>query len=184
MHHSSTNAHLPKIPHLCPMAIIKKIIFLLLLSTALQAQTKAPFVLGVVDTVHSVILQEKRVLNIYLPVGYHPDSAARYPVIYLLDGSADEDFIHVAGLVQFCNFPWVNMLPPSIVVGIANTQRRRDLTFPTTIAQDKKNLSRVGRLCGFYPLYRHRTTALYPTTVQNQRYQYAHRPIAGRLVGH
>lgn len=136
-------------PHLCPMAILKKIIFLLLLSSALQAQTKAPFVLGVVDTVHSTILQEKRVLNIYLPVGYHPDSAARYPVIYLLDGSADEDFIHVAGLVQFCNFPWVNILPPSIVVGIANTQRRRDLTFPTTIAQDKKDFPESGGSAAF-----------------------------------
>jgi uncharacterized protein len=131
------------------MAIFKKIIFLLLLSSTLQAQTKAPFVLGVVDTVHSTILQEKRVLNIYLPVGYHPDSAARYPVIYLLDGSADEDFIHVAGLVQFCNFPWVKLLPPSIVVGIANTNRRRDLTFPTTIAQDKMDYPESGGSAAF-----------------------------------
>lgn len=131
------------------MAILKKIICLLLLSSALQAQTKAPFVLGVVDTVHSTILQEKRVLNIYLPAGYHPDSAARYPVIYLLDGSADEDFIHVAGLVQFCNFPWVNILPPSIVVGIANTQRRRDLTLPTSIARDKKDYPESGGSAAF-----------------------------------
>jgi uncharacterized protein len=131
------------------MTIFKKIISLLLLSSAMQAQTKAPFVLGWVDTVQSTILQEKRVLNIYLPVGYHPDSAARYPVIYLLDGSADEDFIHVAGLVQFCNFPWVNLLPPSIVVGIANTNRRRDFTFPTTVAQDKKDYPESGGSAAF-----------------------------------
>lgn len=131
------------------MAIFKKLIFLLLLSASLQAQTKSPFVLGVVDTVHSAILQEKRVLNIYLPPDYHPDSAARYPVIYLLDGSADEDFIHIAGLVQFCNFPWVNTLPPSIVVGIANTQRRRDLTFPTTIVKDKKDYPESGGSAAF-----------------------------------
>lgn len=96
-----------------------------------------PFVLGVVDTVQSKALNEKRRLNIYLPEGYSPDSAALYPVIYLLDGSADEDFIHVAGLVQFCNFPWIKTLPPSIVVGIANVDRKRDFTFPTTVKQHK-----------------------------------------------
>lgn len=89
-----------------------------------------PFILGHIDTLYSEELGENRVLNIYLPAGYSPDSAATYPVIYLLDGAADEDFIHIAGLVQFCSFPWVERLPPSILVGIANINRRRDFTFP------------------------------------------------------
>jgi hypothetical protein len=97
-----------------------------------------PFVLGRIDEIQSKILAEKRVLNIYLPEGYHKDDSIRYPVIYLLDGSADEDFIHIAGLVQFLNFSWVNILPKSILVGIANVDRKRDFTFPTTIAEDKK----------------------------------------------
>src|SRR5690606_4940720 len=74
-----------------------------------------PFILGVTASIQSAELGEKRILNIYLPEGYSPDSALTYPVIYLLDGSADEDFIHIAGLVQYCNFPWVNMLPKTIV---------------------------------------------------------------------
>ncbi|HOY21456.1 MAG TPA: alpha/beta hydrolase-fold protein [Haliscomenobacter sp.] len=90
-----------------------------------------PFILGHIDTLYSEELGENRILNIYLPTGYSPDSAATYPVIYLLDGAADEDFIHIAGLVQFCSFPWVERLPPSILVGIANVERRRDFTFPT-----------------------------------------------------
>lgn len=100
--------------------------------------TAKPFILGQIDTLPSEILRETRILNIYLPPDYHPDSAARYPVVYLLDGSADEDFIHVAGLLQFCNFPWVKVMPPAIVVGIANVDRRRDFTFPTTVAEDLK----------------------------------------------
>ncbi len=90
---------------------------------------KAAFVLGHIDTLYSKILQEKRVLNIFLPSSYSPDSAYTYPVIYLLDGAADEDFIHIAGLVQFASFPWVEQLPPSILVGIANTDRKRDFTY-------------------------------------------------------
>lgn len=103
-----------------------------------------PFQLGVVDELQSNILGEKRVLNIYLPEGYSPDSARLYPVIYLLDGSADEDFIHIVGLAQFCNFPWIDLLPKSIVVGIANVDRRRDFTFPTTIEKDQKDFPTAG----------------------------------------
>lgn len=103
---------------------------LVLLAKALPGQNN-PFVLGHIDTLHSNMLGETRTLNIYLPPGYSPDSAHTYPVIYLLDGAADEDFIHIAGLVQFASFPWVEHLPPSILVGIANTDRKRDFTYPS-----------------------------------------------------
>lgn len=100
------------------------------------------FVLGKIETIHSVELNENRPLNIYLPEGYDPKES--YPVIYLLDGSADEDFIHIAGLVQFANFEWVNMLPKSILVGISNVDRKRDFTFPTTVEADKKDFPTTG----------------------------------------
>jgi predicted alpha/beta superfamily hydrolase len=70
-------------------------------------------------------------------------------VIYLLDGSADEDFVHVVGLVQFNSFPWVNRVPKSIVVGIANTDRKRDFTYPTSIASDKKLYPTTGGSANF-----------------------------------
>lgn len=96
-----------------------------------------PFVLGFIDEIQSNELNEKRILNIYLPEGYNPKDSIRYPVIYLLDGSADEDFIHIVGLVQFNSFEWVNQVPKSIVVGIATVERRRDFTFPTNVTEDK-----------------------------------------------
>ncbi len=71
-------------------------------------QTSKPFVLGVIDEIQSKELGEKRILNIYLPEGYNKDDTTKYPVIYLLDGSADEDFIHIVGLVQFNSFEWIN----------------------------------------------------------------------------
>jgi predicted alpha/beta superfamily hydrolase len=108
-----------------------------------------PFILGVIEEIQSTHLNEKRILNIYLPDGYNPKDTARYPVIFLLDGSADEDFIHIAGLVQFNNFSWVNRLPKTIVVGIANTDRKRDFTFPSTIDSDKKLLPTSGGSANF-----------------------------------
>ena len=103
-----------------------------------------PFILGTIHEIESKVLGEKRTINVYLPAGYQQNDTANYPVIYLLDGSADEDFIHIAGLAQFLNFPWVNKLPNSILVGIANVDRRRDFTFPTTIEKDKKDFPTTG----------------------------------------
>lgn len=122
------------------------IVFLKGFSSAqeLKVLDEKPFVLGVTHTVRSVELGEDRKLNIYLPEGYSADEKQTYPVIYLLDGSADEDFIHIAGLMQFANFSWVNILPKSILVGIANVDRKRDFTYPTTIEQDKKDFPTTG----------------------------------------
>lgn len=110
---------------------------------------KKPFVIGETVTFTSKILNEERTLNIYLPEGYNPNDTLHYPVIYLLDGSADEDFIHVAGIVQYNNFPWINRFPKSIVVGIANVDRKRDFTFPTTVEKDKKNYPTTGGSANF-----------------------------------
>lgn len=108
-----------------------------------KSQSK-PFVLGVTEQLESKVLNETRTLNIYLPEGYNKNDTTNYSVIYLLDGSADEDFIHVAGLVQFATFPWVAELPPTIVVGIANVDRKRDFTFPSTVESEKTKFPTTG----------------------------------------
>jgi len=97
----------------------------------------------VVDKIESVQLSETRVLNIYLPDGYAKNTSEQYPVIYLLDGSADEDFVHIVGLVQFLTM--IEEMPKSIVVGIANIDRKRDFTFPTNNQKDLKNYPTTGK---------------------------------------
>ncbi|AMM50786.1 esterase [Rufibacter sp. DG15C] len=108
-----------------------------------------PYVIGVIEEIPSKQLGENRTLNIYLPEGYNAKDTVTYPVIYLLDGSADEDFLHVVGLVQFNTFPWINQLPKSIVVGIANIDRRRDFTYPTTVAADQGRYKTAGQSAKF-----------------------------------
>ncbi|RYY40477.1 MAG: alpha/beta hydrolase [Chitinophagaceae bacterium] len=103
-----------------------------------------PFVLGRIDSIRSVALGETRILNIYIPEGYNALDTVRYPVVYLLDGSADEDFIHISGLYQYYSFPWIRRVPPTIVVGIASVDRRRDFTYPTQIAKDKQRFPTTG----------------------------------------
>jgi len=103
-----------------------------------------PFILGEIDEIESSILHEKRTLNVYLPEGYKAADTTKYPVVYLLDGGADEDFIHIVGLYQFNSFPWINRVPPSIVVGITNSDRLRDMTFPTADSVAAKKFPTAG----------------------------------------
>lgn len=101
------------------------------------------FVLGKIEKIESKILNETRTLNVYYPESYAKNPKAVYPVIYLLDGSADEDFIHVVGLVQFLSM--IKKMPESVIVGIGNVDRKRDFTFPTTNEQDKKDFPTTGK---------------------------------------
>jgi hypothetical protein len=108
-------------------------IFLLLLAAdSMHAQTDTafrPLTIGLTTQLHSTFLNEARRINIYLPIGYNPKDTARYPVIYIPDGGMEEDFLHLAGLVQYNAQSWVHCVTPSIVVGIENTNRQRDFTF-------------------------------------------------------
>lgn len=97
---------------------------LLVLLSGLTAKSQS-LTIGEVKTLTSKVLKEDRTLNIYLPEGYRKDST--YPVLYLLDGSINEDFLHVVGLVQF--FHMTFHAPDMVVVGIANVDRKRDFTF-------------------------------------------------------
>jgi predicted alpha/beta superfamily hydrolase len=118
------------------------LIFLKIIFLVVPLMGQNPFVLGTVDRIQSVELAESRTLNIYFPEGYSADSNLTYPVIYLLDGSQNEDFIHIVGIVQF--LAMIQKMPRSIVVGIANIDRRRDFTFPTKILEDKKKYPTTG----------------------------------------
>jgi predicted alpha/beta superfamily hydrolase len=63
------------------------------------------------------------------------------------DGGMGEDFLHVAGLVQVS--VGNGTMRPFILVGIENTERRRDLTGPTRKAEDRRIAPRVGGSAAF-----------------------------------
>lgn len=102
----------------------------------------APLVIGQTFTLDSKALGETRRLNVYLPDAYADSATLRLPVLYMPDGGLKEDFLHVAGLVQV--LVGNGSMRPFILVGIENTQRRRDLTGPTTNEKDKKIAPKVG----------------------------------------
>ena len=95
----------------------------------------------------SAVLKERRRIAVYLPPNYAQDSAARFPVLYMPDGGLQEDFPHVAATVDAAIR--AGQMRPLIIVGIENTERRRDMTGPTEVAEDRKIAPRVGGSAAF-----------------------------------
>lgn len=112
-----------------------------ILLLALLAQ-QAPLTIGDTFTINSKVLGETRTINVYRPSPYGLAPDAPLPVLYMPDGGIQEDFLHVAGLVQVLTGN--GAMRPFLLVGIENTERRRDLTGPTANAEDRKIAPRVG----------------------------------------
>ena len=83
----------------------------------------------------------------HTPSGYRASATARFPVLYMPDGGLDEDFPHVVHTVD--SLIALGKIRPVIVVGIPNTQRRRDLTGPTRVASDSAIALHVGGSAAF-----------------------------------
>ncbi|HKI01057.1 MAG TPA: alpha/beta hydrolase-fold protein [Thermoanaerobaculia bacterium] len=113
------------------------ILVLAVLAPAASSRAQEPPTLsyGSVARLPSKTLGEDRRLNVFLPPGYE-GSSDKYPVLYLLDGSAHEDYFHVTGLIDF--LATYDVMPRTIVIGISNVDRKRDFTPPT---KDEKDLA-------------------------------------------
>ncbi|HEX5387716.1 MAG TPA: alpha/beta hydrolase-fold protein [Gemmatimonadales bacterium] len=128
------------------------------------ASPAAPLVVGETFTIDSRVLAETRRINVYAPPPYADSANIRLPVLYMPDGGIKEDFLHVAGLVEV--LVGDGIMRPFLLVGIENTERRRDLTGPTDNPNDRKIAPHVGGSAAFRRFIR---TELMPEV--NRRYR-------------
>jgi predicted alpha/beta superfamily hydrolase len=119
------------------------------LVTPLSAQEAAPDSVPSYDTLMlaSRALGEIRRINVHTPPAYVASDSSRFPVLYMPDGGLDEDFPHVVNTVD--SLIALAAIRPVIVVGVPNTERRRDLTGPTRVAKDSAIASHVGGSAAF-----------------------------------
>ena len=102
----------------------------------------APLTIGETFLLRSSLLHETRRINVYFPPQLSAAATRALPVLYMPDGGIGEDFLHIAGLLQVSV---ANLtMRPWLLVGIENTERRRDLTGPTDSDSDRKIATRVG----------------------------------------
>ncbi len=107
----------------------------------------APLVIGESFTIDSKTLGEARRINVYAPTIYLDSANTPLPVLYMPDGGIAEDFLHIAGLLQVS--VGNGSMRPFLLVGIENTERRRDMTGPTSNPEDRKFAPRVGGSAAF-----------------------------------
>ena len=122
------------------------ILFALFIGCGNSSQIEDPIPAHDTFTLDSKQVSEKRVINVWTPENYNK-STDSLPVMYMADGGIKEDFPHIANtMAQLIKD---KSIPPMILVGIENTQRRRDLTGPTQIEEDKKIAPIVGESAKF-----------------------------------
>lgn len=96
--------------------------------------------------IYSKHVKEERVINVWIP--QIPNTVPQaLPVMYMADGGIKEDFPHIANTLE--KLIKENKMKPMILVGIENTQRRRDLTGFTEVESDKAVAPIVGGSANF-----------------------------------
>ncbi len=113
-------------------------ISLFLLGSSWGQNDPQPIVIGEKFHLYSDLLNEERELWIYTPEGYQEEKES-YGVIYLLDGPGN--FLHTSATAQFLSRN--GRMPGMIVVGIANTDRTRDLT-PKLLTDTSRRFPNAG----------------------------------------
>ncbi|MDH4219354.1 MAG: alpha/beta hydrolase-fold protein [Candidatus Aminicenantes bacterium] len=102
------------------------VLFVLIMNQAfIQAQEDGDdVIIGKYKIIHSNILDEDRLLFVHLPREYE-DTQLRYPVLYLLYVDIYNYFAEAAIITEKLGV--TGEIPPVIIVGVANTNRYRDL---------------------------------------------------------
>ena len=131
-------------------------------------------------TIDSAVLKEVRHLNVYTPPGYDVAKDTHYPVLYMPDGGLQEDFPHVAGDIDAAIR--AGAMRPMIVVGIENTERRRDMTGPDHGRQRSQDRPARGWLGRVPRVHRGRTDAAGAPALPREWRDRDRRRIAGRVV--
>lgn len=85
--------------------------------------------IGKTYSISSKVLGTERRLTVRLPGRYANESNATFPVLYLMDGGPEQDFSHIAGILQSTDINWT--IEPMILVGVETIDRAAEITPPT-----------------------------------------------------
>lgn len=111
------------------IAVLALAILMEIMAQRAQHQSDDTFV------IHSATLNEDRPILVHLPVSYASDTARSYPILLALDGTSHD----VTLKMILKTLAAEDKRAETIVVGIPNTDRNRDLT-PPGFRQDEEGL--------------------------------------------
>lgn len=160
------------------------LLFLILLTGTISGQSisKESYLLAHKHHIYSKVLQEEREIFIHKPQGFWgmDENLEQYAVIFVLDG--ESQFLNTVSTVDYLSAaPMGNdLMPRSIVVGIPNTNRNRDLTpYPGMMGLDSTSIGQTGGGPDFLEFI---TSELIPYIDKNYATS-KHRTIIGHSLG-
>ncbi len=113
---------------------------------ALAQDAGTPITIGQSHLVSFGGEETARAINVFLPQGYADDEET-YPVLYLIDGGMDQDFLHVSG-TSALNALW-GRSQSAIVVGITTRDRRAELIGTPGNAEERAAFPSAGNAAAF-----------------------------------
>ncbi len=159
------------------MFMNKMALVLTLLFTILTIDSQAAaFNMGERITIKSAVLSQERELQVLLPEGYHANTKATYPVIYLLDG--DYNFHGMSGMLDLLANKG-QLIPDVILVGIADKGTSLYRQYMTPSVYDSKAEPSEGKSADFI---RFITEEVQPYIQKNYR-SAAHSTLVGQSMG-
>lgn len=98
-----------------------------------QDTVRRTFDIGKLDSIHSTILDQERLIQVFVPQSYKPGTNDKFDVLYVLDGGNWN-----TGLINYIQhyIEAEAYMPPTIVVSVMGIDRNKDLT-PTHVDQFK-----------------------------------------------
>ncbi|MGB3797171.1 MAG: alpha/beta hydrolase-fold protein [Alteraurantiacibacter sp.] len=119
---------------------------LALAAPAAAQDAATPITIGHTHQVNWAGEVKARDINVFLPQGYD-EGDDDYPVLYLIDGGLDQDFLHVTGTLAL-NAMW-GRSQPAIVVGITTRDRRAELIGSPGNAEEREAFPTAGHASSF-----------------------------------
>lgn len=116
-------------------AVYFLLILIMVLSCTNKPQNNDPIPPYETFQLKSIHVNEIRVINIWTPSDFK-SSINSLPVLYMADGGIKEDFPHIANTIS--KLIENKSIPPIILVGIENTDRRKDLSGPSEVEADSE----------------------------------------------
>ena len=112
--------------------------------TSMSSSSAEDIILGQSFQFESSILGDTRRLSVRLPARYEAEPDKAFPVLYLIDGGPEQDFLHIAGILQSTDINWT--VEPIILIGIETINRQAELTPPSNEPSYDEIFRREGAL--------------------------------------
>ncbi len=98
-------------------------------TNAVQESAGVAVTVGTTYSIPSSVYGVDRRISVKLPIQYAKSKDKNFPVLYLIDGGPEQDFPHIAGMLQSIDINWT--LEPVILIGVETVNRRYEVSPPS-----------------------------------------------------